>query len=86
MGKEMYLKLTNPDFTDQLDLNKDEYDYSKAYNRELKSDAVFESAFNHVMDGINDKQKLFEEILKGHPSTTNIEFNDVWHHFEEEAI
>jgi hypothetical protein len=36
MGQETYLKLTNSDFTQRLDLNsKGDFDYDQAYKREL---------------------------------------------------
>jgi hypothetical protein len=47
MGKESYLKLTNVDFTQRLDIDsKGNWDYDHAIKRELANDAVFETVFD----------------------------------------
>ena len=86
MGKSTYLKLTDPDYTQQLDTDiKGNFKYKDACNRELAIDEVFESVFDFIMDGIEDKDELFEATIAKHPKMSMSEFDDIWQHLEEEA-
>jgi hypothetical protein len=71
LGKETYLKLTDPDYTQQLDTDvQGNFKYKYAYKRELANDEVFETVFDLIMDGICDKDELFEATIAKHPKTS----------------